>query len=474
MNPTELVYSEDFLLLQAVFDTLTRIDESGRAVASLAKRWSVDVTGTVYTFELHPEAKFHHGNPIGSRDVAYSLASHFWPGSKSVVKSYMEDILMGAKNVKKGELPSGLTILGPHTISFRLVGPYAPFLSVLAMPAFCVYPKDWDFSKAPNGSGPMMARFIEDSQCWQLERYEDYLGAKPSTKVFHITALPSLKDILKEFQKGELDLAMGFDYSSLDPENKPAGVEILKTNSAIIRHLYLNPDHPLLKSKEFRQNLTSLIHGVVKEPSFLSPFMNFGPHFISKGILPDRYYARTLTPMTPDEFKQKWGKIAKTHELHFLLSKGIFIPARLKELHKALTAAGLHFKLETPSNKNMLEAHKSKAFDVIGLGYVGNFYDPDGFLDYLQEGSIFKKLFAPSRELFQKIAKARFIKNPVERLNAYTDALLQFENQYYVIPLFHINSPILHRKGIHLPDTSYRYEIELRNIYWQADDSGKK
>lgn len=467
LDPTTLLYSHDFLFIQPIFDTLTRLDDNGRAVASLAKRWTVDGAGTLFTFELHPGARFHHGNPIESRDVANSLARHFWPGSKSGVKSYLENILVGAKEVKKGELPSGLTILGPHSISFRLVGPYAPFLSVLAMPGFGIYPKDWDFSKDPNGSGPMKARYIKESQCWHLERYEDYLGPKPRTKTFRISAVPSLADNLKGIQTGELDLALGFNYSSMDPERMPSEVEILKTNSAIIRHLYLNPDHPLLKDKAFRQDLAALIHGVTKEPVFQSPFMTLGSHIMPKGILPDRYYDRKILPMTPSYFKQKWGKTAKAHELRFTLNKGTFHPARLERLYNTFTAAGLQFKLDPKTIKGIIETQQKHDFDIIGLGYVGNFSDPDGFLEILQEGSTFKKPFLPSRELLQKLAQARFIQDPGERLNAYTEALLHFENQYYVIPLFHMNAPILHRKDIHLPDNRYRDESELTKIYWK-------
>lgn len=117
----------------------------------------------------------------------------------------------------------------------------------------------------------------------------------------------------------------------------------------------------------------------------------------------------------------------------------------------------------------MKSAQEKRDLDIISLPYMGNFPDPDGFLDLLREGSAFPDDFEPSRKLFSRLSKDRFISNASERLRAYSASLRAFEDQRFVIPLHRIYLPILHAKGIGIQDTSYKYEAELKKIFWQME-----
>jgi hypothetical protein len=104
------------------------------------------------------------------------------------------------------------------------------------------------------------------------------------------------------------------------------------------------------------------------------------------------------------------------------------------------------------------------------MPYMGNFPDPDGFLELLHEGIGFRQGFEPSKTLFKLLSEARFIADPTQRLRAYSSALTDFEALDYVIPLLHVNLPMLAREGILIPDSSYRTEAELRNLIWQLQE----
>ena len=60
-------------LVALVFSGLVRNGPNGTLVPDLADHWSVDATGSVWTFQLRDDARWHDGEPVTSDDVAYTI-----------------------------------------------------------------------------------------------------------------------------------------------------------------------------------------------------------------------------------------------------------------------------------------------------------------------------------------------------------------------------------------------------------------
>ena len=470
LDPAEAWNYQQFLLIQTVFDTLVRVNENGRIVASLARKWFVSDQGRTYTLKLDSAARFQNGQPVEADDVAYSIARHFWPESKSIVKVYLSKILIGTDRVESGKLPSGIQVINRHELSFKLLNPYPPFLSILAMPGFSILKKDAHHDDRPNGSGPMIGTFNKNAKTWLLRRYESYSGIKPKTAEFCIQEKSTIADVLRSFNAGELDVAISVPFSDLDPTAVPKGVRVVRTDSLVFSHLYVNPTHPLLKQAGFRKDLAGLIYSTIEQPGVLSPFQQESTHFMPKGILPSAYYVRPKNRISARAFRSKWGGDHSNAKLRFIIPKGYFGEPLIKALSKAFEEAGLLADLQTPPSQELNRRFDNHDFDLISMPYMGNFPDPDGFLELLHEGIGFKQGFEPSKNLFKLLSEARFIADPTKRLRAYSSALTDFEALDYVIPLFHVNLPMLAKEGISIPDTSYRYEAELKNLFWQLQE----
>jgi hypothetical protein len=58
-----------------VFDGLVRIGLDGSPEPGLAESWDIDTTGTVYTFTLRSDVKWHDGESFGVDDVLFTLRS---------------------------------------------------------------------------------------------------------------------------------------------------------------------------------------------------------------------------------------------------------------------------------------------------------------------------------------------------------------------------------------------------------------
>src|SRR5512138_883636 len=55
-----------------VFSGLVSFDPSLNLTPDLAERWDVSPDGTIYTFHLRKNARFHDGRPVTAQDVVYS------------------------------------------------------------------------------------------------------------------------------------------------------------------------------------------------------------------------------------------------------------------------------------------------------------------------------------------------------------------------------------------------------------------
>ncbi len=60
-------------LVALVFSGLVRNGPSGTLVPDLAARWSVDATGSVWTFVLRDDARWQDGEPVTAEDVAFTI-----------------------------------------------------------------------------------------------------------------------------------------------------------------------------------------------------------------------------------------------------------------------------------------------------------------------------------------------------------------------------------------------------------------
>ena len=101
-----------------IFSGLVSFDPRLNLTPDLAEKWSVSPDGTVYTFHLRENAKFHNGRAVTAQDVIYSWERAASPALESdTVLTYLGDIL-GVKEMASGQTDhiAGLRALDDHTL----------------------------------------------------------------------------------------------------------------------------------------------------------------------------------------------------------------------------------------------------------------------------------------------------------------------------------------------------------------------
>src|SRR6185437_12197624 len=144
-----------FPVLRDLYEGLTAEDRNGRIVPGVAESWTVDTTGTVYTFVLRPNAKWSDGAPIVAMDFVRGLRRAVDPRTASG-SSALLTVIKGASDIIAGNkkvVALGVTATNENSVQIELEHP-APFvLQILSQPIAAPARVQTDAASAMAGSG---------------------------------------------------------------------------------------------------------------------------------------------------------------------------------------------------------------------------------------------------------------------------------------------------------------------------------
>lgn len=211
-NPYTLKGSAPPGLAALVFETLLTgtLDEPTTAYGLLAEDVSVAPDRLSVTFRLHPQARFHNGDPVLAADVRYSFERLISKEAAPQYRTYFGDI-------------KGVTVLGERTVrfDFRRVNPELPLIAG-SLPVFsrkwgAGKPFDQIVTDTPIGSGPYRIGKVNFGKDITYERDPDYwareLPVRRGMYNFDRITYKIYKDStaqLEAFKAGEFDYIQAF------------------------------------------------------------------------------------------------------------------------------------------------------------------------------------------------------------------------------------------------------------------------
>lgn len=215
-----------------VYSGLVSFDPNLNLTPDLAERWEVNADGTVYTFYLRANAKFHNGRPVTAQDVIYSWERAASPELASdTVLTYLGDIV-GVREVNAGQASTiaGLTALDDHTLQVTIDAPKPYFLLKLTYPTAFIVDREnvesgEDWYRAPNGTGPFKLREWRRFEVMVYEANADfYLGA-PSIPyiVFQLYS----GDSQRMYETGDVDITGVYSVDRFTDPTEPLHSELL-------------------------------------------------------------------------------------------------------------------------------------------------------------------------------------------------------------------------------------------------------
>ena len=217
-----------------LFSGLVSLDPQLNLTPELAESWEVSADGTVYTFRLRPNAKFHNGRSVIAQDVIYSWERAASPAVDSdTALTYLGDIV-GVREMAAGQADhiSGLTAPDDRTLQVTIDAPKPYFVYKLTYATAFVVDREnvegnGEWYRQPNGTGPYRLRDWKSFEYMVYEANPDfYLGA-PSIPYIVIQLYSGVG--IRLYESNEIDITDIGRYDAdrfLDP-TEPMHNELL-------------------------------------------------------------------------------------------------------------------------------------------------------------------------------------------------------------------------------------------------------
>ena len=385
-------------IVQEVFSGLVTLSPELQIVPDIAEGWDISDDGTVYTFHILDDAKFHDGSYVTAQDFVYSLNRAADPDLASPVASTYLDDIVGVKEVLAGEVDSisGITAIDERTLQITIDAPKAYFLAKLTYPtAFVVDRENVEAGGAtwtdnPNGTGPFALKEYRIGERIILER-NDYFYREPA-KVDQVVMNLAGGQSMAMYENNEIDIAgvSLFDLDRLKDPSEPLSAELhVAPPGFSVSYIGFNVNEPPFDDVNFRRALNLAVDKQLIADEVLS-----GLRVPAYGILPPGFpgYTDDIEGLTFDEeaakqalAESKYADPATRPRIVVSVSGtggdiAIDLQVILEMWERTL---GVEVEIQQVEWATYLQDLNRRKFQVFVLGWNADYPDPQDFLDIL-------------------------------------------------------------------------------------------
>ena len=476
-----------FPVLRDLYEGLTAEDRNGQIVPGVAKSWTLDKTGTVYTFLLRSNAKWSDGDPTTADEFVQGLRRAVDPQTASGSSALLA-VIKGASDViagRKKVTDLGVTALDKYSLRIELEHP-APFvLQVLSQsigaPTHLHAKPDANSAgaekiKVSNGAYALVSRipgsFIE------LSRNPNYWDVSNVLieRVRYINAESEATEI-REYVAGQVDMTSTIPAPDLDRLKQKYGAEI--QTAPILGTLYLGLDvsePPLRDSPDLRQALSMAVdRDLIAEHVTLgvTPAYSFVANGISAYKAPVYQWSNW-----PRERQLAYARIlfastgySEKRPLHLTLyfNSG----ESIRRIMIAIAASwkqnlGVVTELVRDEFRVFLAGRKDRSrWDVARLGWYADYDDPASFLEVFSKDNSQNDPGYMSSEFNDLIDAARIEPNSDRRILLLQKSEEVMLNDYPIIPVYFYTARRLVKPyvgGAEITPLNHTYS---KHLYWK-------
>ena len=419
----------------ALFDGLLHFDRFGKPQAAIAERWDISNDGKIYTFHLRSNAKWSNGDPVTATDFLRSWKRVLLPET-ACEYAYLVYEIKNAKEFNEGTLKDfdkvGIKAIDDQTFQVELDAPVPYFLDLCAfatllpvhIPTVEKYGDDWIKPGKLVNDGPFLLdewrlnyriRLLKNPRYWDAEHVAlntvDALPIENSITAYNFYAS----------HVADLILDKGLTPSSLIPELKlrPDFHAAPFLGTYFIR---FNVARKPFNDVRIRQAFAMVIdrNRIVQKITQAGepPAYSFTPPGTSGGYQPPKMFERNV---------QKARELLA--EAGYPGGKGFPTVAYLydnKKLNEDIAVEiqnmladglGVHVDLQKQEWKVYLNSLSQLDYDFARSSWVGDYNDPNTFLDCFVTGSGNNRTGWTSKEYDSLIAAAEEESDNTKRLS---------------------------------------------------------
>ena len=389
------------LVIQEIFGGLVMLSLDYQPVLDLAESCFINDDGTVYTFTLRDNARFHDGKRVTAHDVKWSIERAADPATDS--PGAYDDLgnIVGVVDKLEGRADEvrGVRVINNRTVEIEIHAPDSSFMAKLAYEAAFVLDEDQvtgdgSWLERPNGTGPFRLGTYQIGRLMVLERNEMYHLGPP-----HLDSVRMILDGQDAMSMYESDLIhiTGVGLNDLPPildPDHPLNGELHRSPPDFdVFYIGLDVEEPPFDDPNVRQALNYAI-----DLQSIADNVLGGRVSPARGVIPPGFPSYTedlrgyeYNPGLARELMQSstYADALSTGDFPTLMltisgSAGAPIPAYLQAiLEQWRQELGIEVSVQQTEWASFLQGVGQGDYQMFSLGWLAYYPDPANFLDTL-------------------------------------------------------------------------------------------
>lgn len=265
LNPLFSTSGNEQQISRLIFGALVKSDDQLQPVPDLAEKFEGSPDGLTYTFTLRAGLTFNDGQPLTSKDVAFTIQSAVNPAVGSVWQGRLLAIA-GAQAFADGtaDTISGIETPDDLTVKLTLAAPDGTFLlTLIDYSGLGILPEHALKDIAPDQlatktyldpevtGGAFSLTSYQVDQFIELTRNDKYVPKQPALdRILLVIRDPAVA--MGDLETGELDI-MRLPLDEVESVAKMTSVSLVSVQSPSMDHIVLNLRRPYLQDKRLRQ-----------------------------------------------------------------------------------------------------------------------------------------------------------------------------------------------------------------------------
>jgi ABC-type oligopeptide transport system substrate-binding subunit len=458
LDPSAAADTFSFEVIRDLYEGLTTESPTGEVLPGVASSWTVDASGTKYTFTLRPDARWSNGAPVNAKDFVEAWRRALDPARGSPVADTLRPI-SGATEIIEGKLPPtslGAIAEGDKRLVVRLDRPAPYFPQLLTHSAtFPVFadsvaktrnPKEW----VSNGAY-VLAQWVPGSIIKLRQNSNYWDRANVHIPLVNYIPIADENSEFRQYRADELDVTQSVPSNALQAVRRERPQELLVAPFLATAYYALNLKNPVFsKNLALRKALSLAIDRRALEASIL-PFgqrpafgfvppgtWNYEPQSLEWQNLSDQARVEQARRL----YAQAGYSVANPLHVRVLFNSNNSI----KQVAIAIAAMwkqtlGVESTLIDEEFRVFLMSRRDTSkWDVARLGWTADYNEAANFLDTLRSGSPNNDARYTRNQYDELLKRAAGTANPSDRRDLLQQAERLMLSDYPILPIYFFSS----------------------------------
>lgn len=401
LDPSQIQGVPEHRIFEALFEGLVVVDPvTAGGIPGVAESWDISEDGLTYTFHLREDAMWSDGVPVTAQDVVYSWLRELAPETASPYAWFPVMFIAGAAEYNSGTAgPEAVQIaaLDDHTFQMKLIGPLPYVIGALNHYSFAIVPqhaiekygKDWILPENFVGNGPFVLKEWTPQDkivCVKSDTYWDKDNVQLDEVVYY--ASDDTTTNYNMYLSGQVDWVTGVPNDIIDSimmrEDYQSAPQLSTYYYTINTTKAPLDDARVRKAISYAIDRQTLVDTITKAGQIacwgIVPFMDgydglgdakYDPEYAQQ-LLAEAGYPNGVGFPT-------LNLLYNTDDAHKAIAE--YVQQQLKQ------NLNINIVLENQEWATYLANRNAGNFDIARAGWVGDYQDPNTFLDMFVTGA---------------------------------------------------------------------------------------